>query len=240
MARIITIVRTRNEEKRIEMFCKYHDFSDLILVADGGSEDDTVKLSKKFPKVQVRVFDEMIELGGGYRRNPDWKHLNFLFEWAEEEEADWIVYNDCDTNPNYLLQKEARKIMEESPHPFIRAVQIFLWGEDKYFPALSRNGGWWPSLWAWKVDTRLRAFGDPPHFQFGSLLEGRQAMDFNAIPCSDALPPHCQLHASWIDSNAVDKHIKMYRDSGLISGMRHPIDFGGALAKRDEWIRYEE
>ena len=240
MARIITIVRTRNEEKRIELFCRQHDFSDLILVADGGSDDDTVKLAKTFKNVIVRKFEKEIELLSGYTRNPDWEHINFLIEWANEEKAEWIVMNDCDTNPNYLLKEDARKSMEESTCPYIRAVQIFLWRDSQYFPSLSRsrgNGAWWPGIWAWKSETQMRVFGEPPHFQF--TLGNKKAADFNAKDCLDLLPPYCQIHANWINEEETNKHVEMYRSSGLIRGMRHPTDFGGAPVKRDEWMRYE-
>ena len=66
----------------------------------------TIEIAEQFPNVKVRAFEEIIPLEDGYSRNPDWKHLNFLFEWAEEEGADWIVLDDCDTFPNYLLRRD--------------------------------------------------------------------------------------------------------------------------------------
>ncbi len=239
MVRIITIVRTRNEEKRIGLFCKQHDFSDLILVADGGSDDDTVKMAKVFKNVIVRRFEKEIKLDGGYVRNPDYEHINFLIEWANEEKADWIVMDDCDTNPNYLLREEAREIMEECPHDYVKAVQIFLWGKTQYFPLLSRSeiiAAWIPSLWAWRASTQMMTFGEPPHYKF---KKGGEEVDFDEKECFDLLPPYCQIHASWINEEEANKHIEMYKLSGLVPNMLHPKDFGGPSIRRDEWIRYE-
>ena len=151
MARIISIVRARNEEEHIAMYCKHHDFADLILLADGGSVDDTIKIAKEFPNVKIRMFLPFVKLAEGHVRNPDWQHINFLIEWAEEEKADWIVMDDCDTNPNYLLRDEARMIIEQAERPYIKVVQIHLWGKDQYFPQLACPGDgnrWQPGIWA--------------------------------------------------------------------------------------------
>lgn len=240
MAKIIAIVRTRDEERHIALHCEQHDFADQILVADGGSIDNTIEIAKKFPNVTVREFKEEITLPGGYHRNPDYKHINFLIRWAEEEGADWILMDDCDTNPNYLLRDEARMIMEQAEHPYLLAVQIFLWGTDKYFPDLSKPGGEWQGgIWAWKAERMLRTYGDPPHFMFRTLLDGgsQTMIDFDKSDRVSVYPPYCRIHAVWEDLDRVAEHIKMYRDSQLIAGMHKPTTFGGKLSDLEEWIR---
>ena len=243
MVRIISIVRARNEERHIALHCKHHDFADLILLADGGSTDDTIKIAKEFPNVQVRAFLPFDKLAGGHVRNPDWKHINFLIEWAEEEKADWIVMDDCDTNPNYLLRKEARIIMEQAEHPYIKAVQIHLWGKDQYFPNLARPGDRWRAgIWAWKAEMKLRTYGDPPHFMFKSLLRGEadKMIDFDKEANVEVLPPHCRIHTVWEDKERAEAHVQMYRDSGLIPRMAPLTDLGGPAKELEPWMKYGE
>jgi len=53
--KIFATVRTRNEKEHIEKFCEsYSQFVDTILVADGGSTDDTVLIASKYPKVKIK------------------------------------------------------------------------------------------------------------------------------------------------------------------------------------------
>jgi glycosyltransferase involved in cell wall biosynthesis len=244
MVRIIAIVRARNEARHIGLHCKHHDFADKILVADGGSEDNTIEIAEQFPNVTVRDFPIVDILPGGYKRNPDYKHINFLIAWAEEEGADWIVMDDCDTNPNYLLREEAREIMEHAEHPYVLAVQIALWGKTQYFPKLSKPGGgdWQGGIWAWKAEKKLRTYGDPPHFMFKSIVESdaNVMVDFSKEPHVDLFPPYCRIHAVWENKELVGSHIEMYRESNLIAGMQPPEAWAGSPALLDEWIRYGE
>ena len=243
MARIISIVRARNEEIHIARHCEHHDFADLILLADGGSEDDTVQIAKQYPNVKISPFLEVMKLDSGYVRNPDWKHINFLIEWAEEEGADWIVMDDCDTNPNYLLRDEARQIIEEAEHPYIKAVQIHLWGKDHYFPQLAcPNGEWHGGIWAWKAEMKLRTYGEPPHFMFKSLLNGPGdvMVDFDKVPAIDLQPPYCRIHTVWEDKERAAAHVTMYRNSGLIKGMTDISAFAGNPAGLEPWMKYGE
>ncbi len=63
---IIAMVRTRNEEMNIGAFCEsYQGIADKILVADGGSNDDTVEIALGYPKVKVRNFTERTEMKKG-------------------------------------------------------------------------------------------------------------------------------------------------------------------------------
>lgn len=154
---IVTLVRTLNEEANISQFCQGYSFSNLILVADGGSQDRTKEIAQAFDNVQVRNFKQRIEENGAFR-NPEPAHINFLINWALEVEADWIILDDCDCHPNALLKAKARDffywaISEDKDG--ILLYRLYMWQGEQYFPKINEAG---PSLWAWRpnrVDCHL-------------------------------------------------------------------------------------
>ncbi len=55
--KIIATTRTKNEEENIERFCRsYIDtgLADLVLIADGGSDDDTVAIAESVPNYMLK------------------------------------------------------------------------------------------------------------------------------------------------------------------------------------------
>ena len=149
--KIIVTVRTRDEAHRIGQFCEAYREADKILVADGGSEDNTIEIAKSYPNVEVRNYTKRVQLDNGLWRNNDSDHANFLFRWAYSLKPDWVIFDDCDIRPNYLLKKFYRRIMETADEETILAVRVYLWGKDKHFPQLSSPLGeekGQGSLWA--------------------------------------------------------------------------------------------
>jgi len=228
MAKIIACIRTLNEQDNIEKCCQsYAPFCDKILIADGGSVDNTVDIAQEMPKTLVRNYDVRVNCKKHIWRNPDYLHLQFLWDWAQEEGADWIISQDCDQRPNKDLKNDARFFMEHSEKDFILATQIYLWGEDQYFRQLSNQGGWMQGLWAWRANINLKVIDNMPHFLFS--FDGVASINLDQLPhrCERILPPHCYMHYGWPTEEKTLAHMKYYHDSGLIKGMRHPKDFGG-------------
>jgi len=166
---IVVCVRTRNEEHRIGKFCDAYKDADLILVADGGSEDSTVSIAESFSNVKILHYNKRVELKSGYWRNNDSDHANFLFRYAYELKPDWVIYDDCDIRPNYLLREHYRTILRETDRDVVLAVRVYLWGTDEYFPKLSspldepKGQG---SLWAWRGSIDLWTIDVPPAYDF--------------------------------------------------------------------------
>lgn len=228
--KIIVTVRTRNEERNIARFCQNYGWADQILVADGGSEDDTVAIAEAIPGVQVRQFTEFIELKNGYVRTHYGRHINFLIDWATDEGADWIIFDDCDCWPNHLLQEHAREFFRRIEDPVVMAVRLYLWGDDEHFPRLAQPvkvGQWEPSLWAWQAAYGLRAVEKTSYHQ-------EFDKDFVTTACS-IMPPLCLLHNPWPNEQETNRKLTMYRDSGRVPNMAHPLEFGGPLEPLPEW-----
>jgi len=232
---IVVCVRTRDEAHRIAKFCEAYKDADKILVADGGSLDNTIEIAQSFSNVEVRNFTERTELENGYWRNNDSAHANFLFEWAYSIKADWIIYDDCDCRPNYLLKKDYKSILKNTGADVVMAVRLYLWGLDKHFPKLASPGGnWETSLYAWRGNLDLWTINVPPAYDF--RLDGVKVKDFRIDTKVQELHfPYCLLHCSWDDPDRVNQKLKIYRESGLIPNMLHPLDFGGNLEDLPEW-----
>ena len=64
MVKIITAVRCMNEIEHISRFMDGYDFSDVIVVSDGGSTDGSVEELQKYPKVILHHYDKFIERDG--------------------------------------------------------------------------------------------------------------------------------------------------------------------------------
>ena len=236
--RIIVVTRTLNEEERIEKFCQGYPFADIVLVGDGGSTDDTVSIAKAQPRTQVRDFLTKVQCQNGIWRNPDGAHLQFLFDWAVEEGADWIISQDCDQRPNKLLKLDIKDILSKSDKDFILVNQVFRWGESEYFPNMSKpnTSDWYLGLWAWRASIGLKVKDAMPHYYFN--LDGSTTIFlFDQENRNQRLfPPYCFMHFGWISPEQTQAHVDYYRKSGLISGMLHPLEFCGKPAPLEEWM----
>lgn len=229
--KIIATVRTRDEEANIEWFCMSYQWADKILVMDGGSIDDTVSIAKRMPKTEVRHFEERAKMENNRWRNPSGKHINSLIDWAAEEKADWILFDDCDCTPNKHLQKNGRNLLENSKHDMVYAVRLYLWREGKHFLKMAQpilKGRWETSLWGWKRSTGMRFGEETPHLHHFSLHPKPEER-------LDIFPPGCLLHRPWQTEEMIKKKMDFYRDSGQHPTITHPLKFAGGLAELPEW-----
>lgn len=237
--KIVALVRTFNEAHRIEKFCAAYQFADEILVADGGSTDNTVEIARQQPKTTVRYFLEKVKCANGIWRNPDGRHLNFLYDWAHEVGADWVISQDCDQRPNANLKRDVRAILENSIKPFLMVTQIYLWKRDFYFPKMSRSeqpDSWYHGLWAWKAEMNLRAIDKMPHYEF-SIDGGNTSFDPTHTGMALKInPPYCFLHDGWETEEMVNNMVHYYRKSGLIPGQLHPLEFCGEPQTKLDWM----
>lgn len=242
--KIVVVVRTRDEENDIGRFCESYKDADHIIVSDGGSVDRTVGIASSFPNVILKPFSERVELENGEWRNNDSAHANHLFAEAEKLEADWIIYDDCDCVPNYLVKRDYRKILEETDKNVVMITRFYFWEKDDYFPQLSKpgkDGKFEPSLWAWRGNMNVRTVNIPPAYTF-TMTGGKDVKDFHFDSTTlDLFPPYALLHYAWDIAKAKKKY-KYYVKSGLIPGFVHPIlnPGYGELVGREDWMRENE
>ena len=239
--KIVAVVRTLNESHRIAAFLNgYGAIADRILVADGGSTDGTLDIISDYPKAEVRQYPGRLEMAGGHWRNNDSDHANFLFSWAYELAPDWIIYDDCDCRPNYLLKRNARALLEDTESDFVMAVRLYLWGLTRHFPHMAKPAAghdrWEASLWAWRGSVDFWTVNVPPAYTFriGDRAVADLRIDAKTL-C--LMPPLGLLHYSWDDEARVAEKVRLYRDSGLIRDQLHPLEFAGPLEPLPDWAR---
>lgn len=229
--KIVTTVRTLNEQENISAFYScYAAWVDKILVADGGSTDDTVRRAKTYKKIAVRNFTEKVTKNGVWR-NPQGKHINFLLDWAfEEEQADWVIFDDCDCFPNYLLQSMGRHLFETAElngYTAIYAHRLYIY-MDKYFPGMNAPG---QSIWAWSKNSGIRAsLRDPIYYELLNMPAEEQGLKLEH--------PYVLLHKAWPDEATIQRKQNFYEKIRGIP-QDHPLKFGGQLASLPPYARVD-
>ena len=238
---IIVIARTRNEELNIQRFCESYYWANKILIADGGSEDKTKEIAGKFPNVEIRDFTEKVWRHKIWR-NPHGKHINFMVDWAEDENADWIIFDDVDCIPNFHIRSECYKIFEEAEEAgaeFILANRAYIYRDDRYFKDLTcprtlagtYDNEWIPSLWAWKANLGFRASEDNP-FKHEFI---KRPTDY---PRKELYPPYSLLHYFYPTDEYMQRKINFYDkiyDFGN-AHVRDPKEYGGQLLPLEAWM----
>lgn len=232
---IVVVVRTRDEEKRIGKFCEAYKDADTIIVADGGSIDNTVSIASQYKNVVLRPFNERVELNKGMWRNNDAAHANFLVAQAKTFNPDWVIYDDCDCRPNFLLKQDYRKILEETTENIVCAVRFYFWNTDEWFPQMSSPAGnLEPTLWAWKGNLDFGFINVPPAYCF--RINGNKVENLHAqTSVKDLYPPYALLHYSWNEETVAYK-IRNYADSGFIPGYVDPRQFAGPRRPIEEYM----
>jgi len=229
---IITVCRTLNEERNIERFCReYSHISDAILIVDGGSQDRTVEIALGFQKVLVAGYLDRVYRDNVWR-NPHGLHLNRMFEWAKNLGAEWIIYDDCDSLPNYHL-KENLYIHTSNPDCYMVGVRrLYLYKDEGYFPALNTPNGF--AKWAWRTSLPVVADETDPwqHTMKFPKQDKKnpywlQTMEF----------PSCLLHYSFPDDVEIQRKKKFYTVAKKIPkhGDWNPMQFGGEVKPLPEF-----
>lgn len=228
--KIVVIARSKNEAHCVEKFCEAYAWADSILIADDASEDSTVLLANQFSNVTVTHFSDPVKIDDGVRTS-EGKQINFLIRWAKKAKADWIILDDIDSTPNYLLKEKARQILEVYFGDYVLVTKLFIWMDELHFPALAkpRDNDWTPGLWAWRGELDFWAKeADPYHYGF--------RVDFEKSGKLLRLyPPFCVLHNPWPTDEILQKKLDFYQSIGM--DIQHPLAWAGILQPLPEWGR---
>src|SRR3990167_8915783 len=134
--KIIVAARCMNDERHIERFLRGYDFVDAYVISDGGSEDKSVELLQQNPKVQLHHFYQK-HVVYGIAFNDDAPNMNFVLSCAKALEPDWLIFDDIDCWPNFLLRENARYLLENViKKTQVNAFRLYMWGETQYFPKM--------------------------------------------------------------------------------------------------------
>jgi glycosyltransferase involved in cell wall biosynthesis len=121
---ISAIILTKNNEDLITDCLESVGFCNEIIVVDGGSTDDTLKIAKRYKA-------KIVEGKGGFseRRNLG----------AEKASNDWLFYIDSDERATPLLRREIEEAVRGEEHPaYAMPRKNILLGHEM------KHGGWWP------------------------------------------------------------------------------------------------
>lgn len=220
---IVVAVRCLNELHNIPRFMRGYDFADTIVVSDGGSTDGSVELLHTYPKVRLFHFTGG-ETVNGYFWNTDAPHMNFVLDAAKSFNPDWLLFDDLDDVPNYILRGSARVILEGCHYYQVNAFRLYMWGDDSYFPKMSGDfNPDYTSIWAWRPDkVKIHADKNERHGTLRGLSDSVMKI----------IPPSCLLHKSW-HPDTIEKKMDRYNAIGL--PMFNPLEFAGNLEKLPEW-----
>lgn len=243
--RIVVIARCLNEERNVKMFCSNYSWADAIVLSDGGSTDRTLEIAARFPNVVISHFNKKADLVDGRFMNPENDHLNHAIQEGRNLDADWLVCEDLDSFPNYLLYPKVREyfqLAETQGKIEVFSRRYYMWGYKEYFPKLASDnpipGSVNPmhSIWAWHRTATI--CGNKPgekFIEFGGLSPNIDQKLF--------FPDNiCLLHYAWPNEKIVQEKMARYASWG--APQLHPFGAFGPTAPALDFMkpvfRYDE
>jgi glycosyltransferase involved in cell wall biosynthesis len=228
MTKIIALVRTLNESKNIDRFCESYWWADEILIADGGSEDDTVSKARLHSNTYIYHFPERVATANGKTVkgviNPRGKHINFLIDWGIRRGGDILIFDDCDCVPSFELQRYGRAILETVTEGMVFVSRMFILGENEWFPEMTPE----QSLWAWKSDVPIRADEDSYTISMHIPKVNTLRLEY----------PMALLHYFYPDEETLQRKKEQYIQTGEVLETYNPRMQFGQITQLPAWAKW--
>ena len=122
------IVITKNASTKIKDCLESLKFADEIIIVDSGSTDDTVRLSKSYGAIVIKVET----VGFVFSRNAG----------AKVAKGEWLFYVDADERVTPELKEMVTERINASTHQRINAFRIYR--KNIILGKWLQHGGWWP------------------------------------------------------------------------------------------------
>jgi glycosyltransferase involved in cell wall biosynthesis len=123
---------TYNEESNIKKFLEnFSDIGDEIIIVDGQSSDNTVKIAQKYPKVKIIS-----------TTNKPMFHLNKQMA-IDACQGDWILQMDADELLTPQLKKEIKSIVGQNPEK-IEYNGFWIKRKNFFLGSFLKKGGVYP------------------------------------------------------------------------------------------------
>ncbi|MCL4359728.1 glycosyltransferase family 2 protein [Patescibacteria group bacterium] len=138
MATLSVVLSVYNGASTLERTLRSVSWADEVVVVNGSSTDDTVKIAKKFtPRIFTRPNNRMLNV-----------NKNFGFTKAT---GDWILSLDADEELTKPLSDEIRRIIKNERVPGGEIAGYWIPRKNMIFGKWIKHGLWWP-------DKQLRLF----------------------------------------------------------------------------------
>lgn len=122
--------------------------ADEIVIVDSGSEDDTIAIARRFPK--VRLIEQLDWRGFGHQRQIAQEHVR----------SKWILWIDADERISPELATSISKAIASDQGNTVYALSRLSWVFGRYI----RHSGWYPDLVVRLYPTALTRYtSDPVH-----------------------------------------------------------------------------
>jgi len=157
-----------------------------------------------------------------------------MIDWAIDQGAGWIIFDDCDCVPTADLQQALRGIMEDTDRDIIMLYRLYIKGQDRYFPKMNDAG---QSLYAWRTDQGVRAWEDNP---LRHRMIGWEPGAANVLRLDR---PLVCLHYFCPDAETEHRKLDFYRTVRDNPNAASPCQEGGAhghLAPLPAWAKWKE